>query len=975
MLGSPLGDMVVRIVGDNAVFDKTIDTSHRKFATMTASIAASSANIQKSFKQIEGEAAVWGNSVELIRAKQDVLKTEISSLIAAGIDPLDDRIEKLQKEYYKLGAEADALAKKQKTFTEKLTESQRATEKAGRTLTMGLTLPIVGAGVVITKLAGSFEKAMNKVRALTGATGDEFKKLEDQARMLGATTQFTANQAADAMGFMAMAGFNSAKIYSALPSVLSLAASAQIDLGTSADIVTNIMAGFNLTSEELAGTVDILTKQFISSNTDLSQLGQAFKYAGPIAKSFGVSIEEVSAAIGFMSNAGIQGTMAGTSLRGILGKLATESKKLGITTLDASGNMRPLGDIINDLNAAGLSASDSLEIFGDRAGPAMAVLLAAGGDALNAMIAKLQNVDGLAKKIASTQMEGFNGQLLKMSSAAQETGIAFGDILLPHLTALALKYTETFSKLTSLNTNTKETILIIAGFTAVLGPALLAVSLVQKAILLLNAGMLANPAALVTAAVVALAAGIAVFTNNIKNAQKEQDKLNKILGGGTTGSYTDDLKTINDRMIAINAEIGASEGLILSENAALETEKLKLESIADSLTDNMIKTEQRKRVQEKINLLLEVDKKTEEDITAEKAKQAAIDNKYLGTRGNVLSILEDEKSEYQKIQDQIDELEKTPWASGKLENDRLRAIEILHKKQADVLKEQSDKEAAVLKDKEDSEAAYFKKYFEKLDEKEKKELQKEKEILDKKKQMQQDYLNAVYDGTFKLVTAVQGFMQADTDFKIRELEKQYEAELRLLGLADQTIMESLEERLADAKTAGDTELQLEIEKEIEREKIKEKYAALEAKINYENALAQWKINLAMTAVAGARSVVETFKNTGGWPWGIIPAGIMAGIAAAQLLILKKNKPQMAAGGIVMPSTGGTDITVAEKRKPEVIFPLDRLQEFIAERPGSAVASEGMIDLTVQLDTDPIFRKVFPATRNRKILIHQGAIVK
>src|SRR6056297_1860325 len=189
---------------------------------------------------------------------------------------------------------------------------------AGQSLTKNVTTPILGAGVAIAKVAGDFQASMNQVRVLTGANAEGFAALEAQAKDLGATTQFSASEAADAMAFMGATGYDTNQIMAAMPSTLAIAAATTTDLGRAADLTTNIMQGYGMTAEETGRATDILTKAFTTSNlgTDMNNLGSAFAYVGPVAAGVGYEFEETAAAIGMLGNAGYQGSKAGTILRG-----------------------------------------------------------------------------------------------------------------------------------------------------------------------------------------------------------------------------------------------------------------------------------------------------------------------------------------------------------------------------------------------------------------------------------------------------------------------------------------------------------------------------------------------------------------------------------------------------------------------------------------------------------------------------------
>lgn len=297
------------------------------------------------------------------------------------------------------------------------------------------------------QVAADFETAMNRVTALSGATGEQFDQLRQQAMELGRTTQFTASQAGDAMGFLAMAGFKANEILGAMPGTLQLAAAAQMDLAETADVVSNILTGYNKDVSELAHVNDVLVKAFTSANTDLSQLAEAMKYAGPIASAAGVAFEETAAAISLMGNAGIQGSMAGTSVRGALTRMLSPTKQVraamaqaGLTFTDTKGRLLPLADIIEQLEPHAEDAGLMMELFGQRAGPAMAALVSQGADSLRELQAELEGSAGTAERIANVQMAGFNGMMKEFWSVVEGLQIAIGNALLPVLTALGQQF-------------------------------------------------------------------------------------------------------------------------------------------------------------------------------------------------------------------------------------------------------------------------------------------------------------------------------------------------------------------------------------------------------------------------------------------------------------------------------------------------------------------------------------------------------
>ena len=389
----------------------------------------------------------------------------------------------------------------------------------GTQLTLKVTAPLALVGTQALRTAGDFQTAMNRVRALTGATGDSFEMLQSQALELGRTTQFMAKDAADAMGFMSMAGFQANQIFSALPSTLTLAASAQLDMASSADIVTNIMAGFGQQVEELPRSVDVLVKAFTSANTNLSQLAQALKFVGPVAKGSGIAFEETTASLALMGNAGLQATLAGTGLRGILTKLAKPSKeaaealmRLGVNAKNDRGELLPLISILKQfevgVQAAGGEAAvagDMMTIFGQRAGPAMQALLTQGSAALADLTEKLMNSGGIAQRIADVQMEGYAGAMKRLISSMEGLQISIGQALVPAFLKFSDLMVRTNTVLINMDSSTRNLFLAIAGIGVVIGPVLLAFGLLIKFI---------TPFNLLAAAIIAIgAAGVFLWKN------------------------------------------------------------------------------------------------------------------------------------------------------------------------------------------------------------------------------------------------------------------------------------------------------------------------------------------------------------------------------------------------------------------------------------------------------------------------------
>jgi TP901 family phage tail tape measure protein len=294
----------------------------------------------------------------------------------------------------------------------------------------------IGAGLASSiGVAMEFEKAMSGVQAKVGGTGEEIGELNKLARDLGRTTQFSASEAAAGMDFLAMAGFKTNEIVAAMPGLLSLAAAGNLELGVAADIASNILGGLGLEASEAGRVADVLAAAATSSNVSVEMLGDTFKYVAPVAAQAGVSLEELAAATGLLGDAGIQGSEAGTGLRSVLLRLAAPPEeaakaldRLGISTKDSAGNMRPFGEILAEvderMNELNLGTGEQLEIqnalFGKTAIASGAILQqAAATGKLDERTKELMGSQGVAAQMAETMNDNLAGAFKRLQSAIE----------------------------------------------------------------------------------------------------------------------------------------------------------------------------------------------------------------------------------------------------------------------------------------------------------------------------------------------------------------------------------------------------------------------------------------------------------------------------------------------------------------------------------------------------------------------------
>lgn len=316
--------------------------------------------------------------------------------------------------------------------------SETATDKLSASVKRMATSFVAGAAAAfsfraITSVLSGFEQSMASVAAITGATGQELASLRDIAKELGATTEFSASQAADGLKFLGMAGFDAAESISAIPDVLNLATAASMDLAQAADITSNIMGAFGIAATNANQAADVLALAASRANTDVAQLGSAMAMAGPVANALGVDIGETAAAIGALSDLGIQGSMAGTGLRRVLSSLANATPAatkalngLGLSMADLNPATNELVDIVDRLAAVNLSAADAFTIFGDRGAPAILALIENNAK-LRELTGELGNAEGAARRMAETMRDNLGGDFKGLVSSVEAVIIALGE--------------------------------------------------------------------------------------------------------------------------------------------------------------------------------------------------------------------------------------------------------------------------------------------------------------------------------------------------------------------------------------------------------------------------------------------------------------------------------------------------------------------------------------------------------------------
>ena len=500
-----------------------------------------------------------GDAVKETKEKLETLKTAAEQAEQALKDGTitQDQYDGLQREIVETEQKLKSLeeqAKQSGTALQEIAAKGEKLKTVGDNVTevgkkfLPVTAGVVGLGTVAVKTAADFDSAMSKVAAVSGATGKDLDALRDKAREMGSKTKFSASEAAEAMNYMAMAGWKTEDMLSGIEGVMNLAAASGEDLATTSDIVTDALTAFGLSAKDSGHFADILAAASSNANTNVSMMGETFKYCAPIAGALGFSAEDTAEAIGLMANAGIKGSQAGTALRTIMNNLSGDVKICGssigevtVATTNADGSMRDLSDILADCRTAfaGLTESEKAQaaesLVGKNAMSGFLALMNAGEGDINKLSSAIENCDGCAAGMADTMNNNLEGQLTILKSQLQELAISFGEMLMPAIRTIVGWIQKFVDWLNSMDEGTRKVIITIALVAAAIGPVLIIVgkvisavgtimTLVPKLMGIINAAKgvfaafnavcAANPYVLIIAAIVALVAAFIYLWNN-----------------------------------------------------------------------------------------------------------------------------------------------------------------------------------------------------------------------------------------------------------------------------------------------------------------------------------------------------------------------------------------------------------------------------------------------------------------------------
>ena len=393
---------------------------------------------------------------------------------------------------------AELARQKFDEYAEKAGKVGQAVQTAGQHM-MKVTTAIGGVAAASVTVAANFEQQMSKVQAISGATAEETDKLTESARQWGRDTKYSATEAGEAFEYMALAGWKTDDMLEGIGGILNLAAASAMDLGTASDIVTDYLTAFGLSAKDAGKFADEMAYAMSHSNTTTEALGEAYKNCAATAASMGYSVEETTAVLMTMANAGVKGGEAGTALNAIMTRLATDTKgcatelaKYGVEVYDAQGNMNSLSSILTGVRGVWNNLTNEQQanlaktIAGTNQFSALQTIMSglsdeaiASGMSFSDYAEALQNCDGTASDMAATMQDNLLGRLTQLKSKLEDIGITVGNALLPFMEKAVAKIGELADKFAALSPQQQETILKIAGVVAAIGPLL---TIVGKAI-------------------------------------------------------------------------------------------------------------------------------------------------------------------------------------------------------------------------------------------------------------------------------------------------------------------------------------------------------------------------------------------------------------------------------------------------------------------------------------------------------------
>ncbi|EHS7203393.1 TPA: phage tail tape measure protein [Staphylococcus pseudintermedius] len=524
-MASPIGNMVIRVDLDGAGFNKGIAGLNRQMRMVSREMSANLSqfgrydkSLEKSRLKVDGltkRQQLQTQKVKELKAQYNRLSAETGensaktqaaaskyneayaklNLYERELQEATNEVKRMETQQRALNTSMGKLGAKLSSWGPKLQEIGRNMQSIGRSMSLYVTAPVVAGFGAAVKKSIDFDDSMRKVKATSGATSGEFQQLRDKALEMGAKTKFSASQSAEALNYMALAGWDTKEMMTGIDGVMQLAAASGEDLGSVSDIVTDSLTAFGLKAKDSGHFADVLAQASSKANTDVRGLGEAFKYAAPVAGALGYTVEDTSIAIGLMSNAGIKGEKAGTALRTMFSNLAKPTKamknqmdELGISITDSQGNMLPMRDVMDQLRGKfkGLSkdqqASAAATIFGKEAMSGALAVINASDEDYKKLTKSIDNSAGASKRMADEMEGGIGGSIRRMKSAIESLAISIGDVLAPYIKRLAEWVANAATKLNEMPKGTQKVVVGLGLVAAAIGPLLVTLGVMVSTI-------------------------------------------------------------------------------------------------------------------------------------------------------------------------------------------------------------------------------------------------------------------------------------------------------------------------------------------------------------------------------------------------------------------------------------------------------------------------------------------------------------
>ncbi|EGQ4365640.1 phage tail tape measure protein [Staphylococcus pseudintermedius] len=524
-MASPIGNMVIRVDLDGAGFNKGIAGLNRQMRMISREMSANLSqfgrydkSLEKSRLKVDGltkRQQLQTQKVKELKAQYNRLSAETGensaktqaaaskyneayaklNLYERELQEATNEMKRMETQQRALNTSMGKLGAKLSSWGPKLQEIGRNMQSIGRSMSLYVTAPVVAGFGAAVKKSIDFDDSMRKVKATSGATSGEFQQLRDKALEMGAKTKFSASQSAEALNYMALAGWDTKEMMTGIDGVMQLAAASGEDLGSVSDIVTDSLTAFGLKAKDSGHFADVLAQASSKANTDVRGLGEAFKYAAPVAGALGYTVEDTSIAIGLMSNAGIKGEKAGTALRTMFSNLAKPTKamknqmdELGISITDSQGNMLPMRDVMDQLRGKfkGLSkdqqASAAATIFGKEAMSGALAVINASDEDYKKLTKSIDNSAGASKRMADEMEGGIGGSIRRMKSAIESLAISIGDVLAPYIKRLAEWVANAATKLNEMPKGTQKVVVGLGLVAAAIGPLLVTLGVMVSTI-------------------------------------------------------------------------------------------------------------------------------------------------------------------------------------------------------------------------------------------------------------------------------------------------------------------------------------------------------------------------------------------------------------------------------------------------------------------------------------------------------------